>query len=214
MNQKRGVILIINILLVILIGILALPIMTFFVENSRSSIVDKENLRAKYMAYSGVQYGLYKYVEESELSGEYDIIDDVVGFTWNSVLEGSGGSLTITSTGYSEKAMFRLQDEIEVTYAAQPTLATQDATNIGTTYATLNMTYDFKGSGSGHVRFRYQKRGAGSWTDTSWTDESGSGTYSIQVTGLQSNKWHDFYAQLKYDSTVIDGTEESFKTAK
>ena len=215
MRQKKGTILIVNLLLVILMGILALPLTTFFIENSRLSVVVKEQVRAKYMAYSGVHYGLYKYIEEGESSGGYDFIDNIVGFTWDSVLSEDGDTLTITSAGYSEKAMFRLEEEIEAVYAGLPTLTTQAATDIGTTSATLNMDYNFRGYGSGEVRFRYKKRAGGaSWVDTAWSDESGSGSYSIGVTGLDSNRWYDFYAQLKYDSTELDGAEDSFRTLR
>lgn len=209
-ERQKGSILIINILLIVLAAIVALPLMTFFTEGSRSIVVDKEQVRAKYMAYSGIAYGLYKYVEESEASGSYDLIDDIAGFTWDS--EVNGGELTITSTGYSEKAMFRLEEEIEVTYAGVPTVTTGEATDIGTTSATLNMTYDFRGYDSGQVRFSYKQRGTSEWLETTWSDESGDDSYSVEVTGLTSNKWYDFYAQLKYDSTVIDGEENSFKT--
>ncbi len=100
------------------------------------------------------------------------------------------------------------------TLKVPPTVTTQEATNIGTSCATLNMHYDFKDYGSGQVRFAYKKSLAPSWSYTSWVDKSGSGPYSETISGLCSNTTYQFKAQLKYDSTMIEGSVKSFVTLK
>jgi hypothetical protein len=43
--------------------------------------------------------------------------------------------------------------------------------------------------------------------------KSADGTYGAPLTGLSSNTKYDFKAQLKYDTTVIEGTTLQFTTA-
>ncbi len=92
-----------------------------------------------------------------------------------------------------------------------PTVTTKDATNVTKNHARLNMDYDFKDYGSGDVRFAYKPSG-GSWSHTNWKSQSGSGSYDKLVESLSSNTTYYFKAQLRYDSIVIEGEEESFKT--
>ena len=130
-------------------------------------------------------------------------LDGALGATEGVVIYASG-ALRILIVGNAVAALAPLP----------PTVTTQEATNIGTSCATLNMHYDFKDYGSGQVRFAYKKSSAPSWSYTSWVDKSGSGPYSETISGLCSNTSYQFKAQLKYDSTVIEGSAKSFVTLK
>ena len=90
-----------------------------------------------------------------------------------------------------------------------PTVTTLDATHITINSTKLWMNYDFKDYDSGWVQFAYKNSTAASWTNTSWASESGSGSYNKTIKDLEGTTYH-FKAQLKYDSTVIEGTQKSF----
>jgi len=93
--------------------------------------------------------------------------------------------------------------------AITPTVTTLDATDITSSSAKLWMNYNFK-TYSGSVRFTYKEDG-GSWDNTTWVDDlSGSDTYGEIISGLSTNILYYFKAQLKYDSTEIEGDEKSF----
>jgi hypothetical protein len=94
-----------------------------------------------------------------------------------------------------------------------PTVTTQAATGIGTSSATLNMAYTVGDLGSVDVRFAYKKSTDSAWSSTNWVSKSADGTYGAPLTGLSSNTKYDFKAQLKYDTTVIEGTTLQFTTA-
>ena len=96
-----------------------------------------------------------------------------------------------------------------------PAVTTENATNIATASATLNMTYDFMDYSSVHVQFMYKAEGASAWNETGWVAQTGSGSHSFSesIAGLSSNKTYYFMAQLKYDGTVLNGTEISFTTS-
>lgn len=93
-----------------------------------------------------------------------------------------------------------------------PTVTTQDASAVDENNATLNMTYDFKDYGSGEVRFAYKVSDSAWVSYTAWVSTNESGYYSKPITGLSNSTTYYFKAQLKYDSTVIEGTEKSFTT--
>ncbi|MCK4402580.1 MAG: hypothetical protein KAV98_02270 [Dehalococcoidia bacterium] len=95
----------------------------------------------------------------------------------------------------------------------QPSVSTNDATGVGTTSATLNMSYDFKDYGSGSVNFAYKPDG-GSWAYTGVVAKSGSGSYLEAISDLSSGTTYYFKAQITYDSTTIDGAEKQFTTSK
>ncbi len=94
-----------------------------------------------------------------------------------------------------------------------PTVTTKAATGITTSSATLNMNYTVGNYSSVQVQFAYKKSADSTWTNTSWESKSVAGTYAKSVTGLSSSTKYDFKAQLKYDSTVIEGTTLQFTTS-
>jgi len=93
---------------------------------------------------------------------------------------------------------------------AAPTVTTVAASAIGTDSATLNMSYT-TGDYTPDVRFAYKKAADAVWTETSWVANPGS-PYSLPLSGLDSNTTYDFKAQLKYNSTEIEGSELQFTT--
>jgi len=94
-----------------------------------------------------------------------------------------------------------------------PTVTTQAATGITTSSATLNMQYTVGGYSSVEVRFAYKKSTDSTWSYTAWVSKAASGTYAAPLSGLTSSTKYDFKAQLKYDSTVIEGTTLQFTTS-
>ena len=95
--------------------------------------------------------------------------------------------------------------------STQPTVTTSAATGISTSSA-LNMSYTLGGYSSVDVRFAYKVSTASSWTYTLWVSKSAAGTYAETVTGLLPGIQYDFKAQLKYNSTVIEGDTLQFTT--
>ena len=93
-----------------------------------------------------------------------------------------------------------------------PTITTKATTTITTNSATLNMIYTVGDFSPVEVCFAYKKSTGSAWSSTGWVSKSGSGTYAKSITGLSSSTGYDFKAQLKYDSTVIEGTTLQFTT--
>jgi len=93
-----------------------------------------------------------------------------------------------------------------------PTITTKATTTITTNSATLNMLYTVGDFSPIEVCFAYKKSTSSAWSSTGWVSKSGSGTYAAPLTGLSSSAKYDFKAQLKYDSTVIEGTTLQFTT--
>jgi hypothetical protein len=94
-----------------------------------------------------------------------------------------------------------------------PTVTTQAATNITTNSAILHMSYTVGNYTSVEVCFAYKKSTGSTWSSTGWVSKSGNGTYATPLTGLTSGTKYDFKAQLKYDTTVIEGTTLQFTTS-
>jgi hypothetical protein len=93
-----------------------------------------------------------------------------------------------------------------------PTVATQNATSITKNSATLNMIYavgDFSGV---EVSFAYKHKASTIWWYSGWESKSADGTYALLLTGLSSSTTYDFKAELRYDSTVIEGETLQFRT--
>jgi len=102
----------------------------------------------------------------------------------------------------------------EVPPPVYPTVTTQAATGITTGSATLNMQYTMGDFSSVQVCFAYKKSAEATWSYTGWASKSASGSYAAPLSGLSSNTLFDFKAELKYDTTVIEGTTLQFTTAE
>jgi hypothetical protein len=119
----------------------------------------------------------------------------------------NAASTTITMNGnYGITANF------EVAPPEVPTVTTQAATTITTDSATMNMNYTVGNSSSVEVCFAYKKSTDSAWSSTDWVSKSADGNYAKSLTGLDSDTEYEFKAQLKYDSTVIEGTTRQFTT--
>jgi len=94
-----------------------------------------------------------------------------------------------------------------------PTVTTKAASGITTSSATLNMDYTLGSYASVQVCFAYKKSTGSTWSYTAWVSKSANGTYAAPLSGLTSSTKYDFKAQLKYDSTVIEGTPLQFTTS-
>jgi len=92
-----------------------------------------------------------------------------------------------------------------------PTVATSAATDVTADSATLNMSYTLGEYSAVEVRFAYKKSADSTWSYTSWVTDPGS-PYSELISGLDSDTQYDFKAQLRYDSTVIEGDVLQFTT--
>ena len=91
-------------------------------------------------------------------------------------------------------------------------VATDAATGIGDTSATLNMNFTLGSYSSVDVRFAYKKPSDDKWVNTAWTRQTQDGTYSEALAGLTSDTDYDFKAQLQYNATVIEGDILQFTT--
>ena len=131
-------------------------------------------------------------------SGNYTIEGKVIDA--QNVTNIVGGDTTITVS--------------EVPPPVYPTVTTQAATGITTSSATLNMQYTMGDFSSVQVCFAYRKSAEATWSYTGWASKSASGTYAAPISGLSSSTPFDFKAELKYDTTVIEGTTLQFTTAE
>jgi len=121
----------------------------------------------------------------------------------------TAASTTITMNGnYSITANFEAAPP-----PVYPTVTTKAASGVTTSSATANMNYTVGGYSPVEVRFAYKKSTDSVWTNTTWVSKAASGTHAASVAGLSSNTQYDFKAQLKYDTTVIEGTTLQFTTS-
>jgi hypothetical protein len=102
--------------------------------------------------------------------------------------------------------------KLQFTTLAYPTVTTQHASEVSKDSATLNMGYTVGDYSPVKVRFAHKTYAGSTWTETAWVSETASGTYAETVSGLSAGVVYVFKAQLKYDSTVIEGTTLQFKT--
>jgi hypothetical protein len=93
-----------------------------------------------------------------------------------------------------------------------PTVTTQSATGVGTSSATLNMSFTLGEYDTVEVRFAYKKTADANWSYTNWVAKSQAGSHQETVSGLVSGTRYDFKAQLKYDSAVVEGSVLQFTT--
>jgi hypothetical protein len=93
-----------------------------------------------------------------------------------------------------------------------PTVTTQAATGVSPSTATLHMSYTLADYSSVQVRFAFKQSAGTTWYYTDWVTKSGNGTHYEPLETLHALTQYDFKAQLKYDSTVIEGTTLHFTT--
>lgn len=116
--------------------------------------------------------------------------------------------VTITDTESNSIIMSGVLQEGELLEI--PYVITLDATEVKSQEAKLWMRYNFRND-SGEVRFIYKTEG-GTWINTSWTSFSGNGTYGELISGLTPKIVYIFKAQLRYNTTQLEGNEKSLLT--
>ena len=100
------------------------------------------------------------------------------------------------------------------TLRTPPTVTTQAATDVVLFHAIFHMSYTVGDYSPVQVRFAYKKSADAGWSYTAWVSKSADGTDSAYTILLvASATQYDFKAQLKYDSTVIEGATLHFTTA-
>ncbi len=86
-----------------------------------------------------------------------------------------------------------------------PTVTTQDATDVDTNSATVNMSYTVGTYSTVQVRFAWKEADAATWNYSDWVSESEDGTHAEALTGLDAATTYRFRAQLEYDTSEIEG---------
>lgn len=126
--QKRGIALIVVIMLMTLLAITTFGITAFVVERLRLVNARQNEINAYYMAQAGIYYGIYKYRKDGTLSPPqtYDLDLYDRKFEWGTTL--AGENLTITTTGYSPKAG---NNQIQKRLTAIYNTTTKKITSIG-----------------------------------------------------------------------------------
>ncbi len=96
---------------------------------------------------------------------------------------------------------------------AQPTVATQAASDVTSYSARLHMSYTVGNLSSVEVRFACKRCPDSAWFYTDWVSRTADGTYAEVLTGLASQTGYEFKAQLR-NITVIEGVVNRFCTAR
>jgi uncharacterized repeat protein (TIGR02543 family) len=94
-----------------------------------------------------------------------------------------------------------------------PTVTTLAATDISSYQATLHMSYTVGYFAPVEVRFACKRPTDPAWFYTAWVSRGADGNYTEALTGLVSQTQYQFKAQLRYDSTVMEGAVYQFTTA-
>jgi hypothetical protein len=94
-----------------------------------------------------------------------------------------------------------------------PTVTTLAATDISSYAATIHMSYTVGYYTPVEVRFACKRPTDPAWFYTSWVSRTGDDDYTEVLSGLVSQTQYQFKAQLRYDSTVIEGDVYQFTTA-
>jgi hypothetical protein len=136
------------------------------------------------------------------------------------------GNWTATAGDFNdataEETTFTMPDQ-EVTVIAHfeevspppevPTVTTLDATGISSYSGTVHMSYTVGNFSSVEVRFACKRLTDPVWFYTTWVSRTADGNYTEVLPGLVSQTEYMFKAQLKYNSTVIEGAICQFTTA-
>jgi len=161
---------------------------------------------------SGVDSLIYStYLGGSSADRGYGIAVDASGCAY--VTGNTGSSDFPTQNPYQASNSGGLTDAFVAKLCTiAPTVTMQSATRVGTSSATPNMSFTLGEYNQVDVRFAYKKANAAARTYTSWVSKSAEGTHAQSITGLTSGTTYDFKAQLRYNSTVIDGASLQFTT--
>jgi hypothetical protein len=126
------------------------------------------------------------------------------------------GNITATETTFTmlAQAVAVTAHFVEVSPPSEtPTVTTLAATDISSYAATIHMTYTMGYYTPVEVRFAAKRPTDPAWFYTSWVSRTGGGDYTEVLSGLVSQTQYQFKAQLRYDSTVIEGAVYQFTTA-
>jgi hypothetical protein len=153
------------------------------------------------------------YAEDTEVSIQA-VAAGGYGFVNWSAPAGTFGNATAATTTFTMPAQsVTVTANFELTGPpVYPTVTTLAATGVLTTVAALNMNYTVGTYSPVDVRFAYRKSAESTWSYTNWESKSTSGAYAATLGGLASSTEYIFKAQLKYDSTTIEGTTFQFTT--
>jgi hypothetical protein len=94
-----------------------------------------------------------------------------------------------------------------------PTVTTLAATDISSYQATIHMSYTVGYFTPVEVRFACKRSTDPAWFYTTWVSRPADDNYTEVLSGLVSQTQYQFKAQLRYDSTVIEGAVYQFTTA-
>ena len=98
-------------------------------------------------------------------------------------------------------------------FAADPTVTTSPATNITTTSATLNASYNTNGSTITGVVFKYGNDPLMTNTANANVPPAVSGTFSVNVSGLTSNTTYYFQLIVVSSAGLTNSNNSSFTTS-
>lgn len=93
-----------------------------------------------------------------------------------------------------------------------PTVTTLPATGISSYAASIHMSYTLGDRSSVEVRFACKRPTDPTWFYTSWVPKTADGNYTEVLTSLIAQTNYEFKAQLRYDTTVIEGSASQFAT--
>ncbi len=94
-----------------------------------------------------------------------------------------------------------------------PTVTTQAATDLTPYSAIVNMSYTVGNLSLVEIRFACRRAVDQGWFYTAWVFGTAEGTHTEVLTGLSSGTEYEFKAQLRYETTVIEGDIRRFTTA-
>jgi hypothetical protein len=94
-----------------------------------------------------------------------------------------------------------------------PTITTLPASSISSYSGTVHMIYTVGNFSPAEVRFACKRLTDPAWFYSTWVSRTADGNYTEVLSGLVSETEYQFKAQLRYDSTVIEGGISQFMTA-
>jgi hypothetical protein len=136
-------------------------------------------------------------------------------YNWTATA-GEFGNATATQTTFTMPAQavtVTAHFEEVSTPAEVPTVTTEAATDVSSYSGSVHMSYTVGDFNPVEVRFACKRSTDPTWFYTTWVSRTADGGYTEVLTGLISQTGYEFKAQLKYNDTVIEGTNRQFTTA-